>query len=96
MDPHAPAGSMDDSDDDGDDEGDDALHAEEPEHSAGTPVPEPARPAAPGGEGPAGEKHAFSLFSWLRRDTGGAGEEPGRPEEKPHAGGPQGGERRED
>ena len=96
VDPHAPAGSMDDSDDDGDDEGDDALHAEEPEHSAGTPVPEPARPAAPGGEGPAGEKHAFSLFSWLRRDTGGAGEEPGRPEEKPHAGGPQGGERRED
>jgi len=87
---------MDDSDDDGDDEGDDALHAEEPEHSAGTPVPEPARPAAPEGEGPGGEKHPFSLFSWLRRDSGGAGEEPGRPEEKPPEGGLHGGQRRED
>jgi len=88
---------MDDSDDEGDDDAEDALHAEEPDHSAGrTPVPEAARPAAPGGEAPAGEKHAFSLFSWLRRDSGGAGEQPGRPEEKPPAGGLHGGVRRED
>jgi uncharacterized LabA/DUF88 family protein len=96
VDPHAPAGSMDDSDDDGDDDAEDGLHAEEPDHSAGTSAPEPARPAAPGGEAPADEKHAFSLFSWLRRDTGGAGEEAERPEEKPPAGGLHGGEHRED
>jgi len=86
---------MDESDDEGDDDAEDAHHVEEPDHSAGT-VPEPPRPAAPGGEAPAGEKHAFSLFSWLRRDAGGAGEEPGGPEEKPPAGGLHGGARRED
>ncbi len=95
MDPHAPAGS-DDSDDDGEDDAEDALHAEEPNHSAGTSSPEPARPAAPGGEASAGEKHSFSLFSWLRRDSGGAEGEPARPEAKPPAGGLQGGDRRED
>ena len=97
VDPHAPAGS-DDSDDD-DDDADDALHAEEPDHSersTGTSSPEPARPAAPGNEGPAGEKHSFSLFSWLRRDAGGPEGEPARPEAKPPAGGLHGEDRRED
>ncbi|HSB61887.1 MAG TPA: NYN domain-containing protein [Vicinamibacteria bacterium] len=77
-----PGGPLDEADDEGEEENEDALPAEERYAAGPARGPEPAPPAAASPEAPSGEKHGFSLFSWLRRDSGGEGAERRRQEDE--------------